>query len=345
MYEIIRQLCAALKQGRPAAVATVVFQSGSTPRGPGSKLLANADGLLAGTVGGGISEAQTLLACRRALASGRSEVLKFALDGSLAAQSDMICGGQLQILVEPFFPDSAPLALLQELADCLRVSGGLLARPFPPGSASDLILCHNGTVTGGQPSPVLAEALPAHDHDGADGWRKQASLREIGGRLWFVEPCRQRSHMILAGGGHVAQATAAVAAVADFSVSVLDDRPEFVSPERFPFAQETRHVPGFRDCFAPYVIGPETYLVIVTRGHLFDRDVLAQALRTSAGYIGMIGSVRKREALYAALRSDGFGDVDFRRVHCPIGLSIGAETPAEIAVSIVAECIAHKRNN
>ena len=86
----------------------------------------------------------------------------------------------------------------------------------------------------------------------------------------------------------------------------------------------------------------DTFVVIVTRGHRFDKEVLAGTLRTGAAYIGMIGSRRKRNAIYAALKKEGFSDTDLARVHCPIGLSIGAESPEEIAVSIVAELIAHR---
>ncbi|MDP3428020.1 MAG: XdhC family protein, partial [Humidesulfovibrio sp.] len=117
------------------------------------------------------------------------------------------------------------------------------------------------------------------------------------------------------------------------------DRAEFASAERFPQAQ-TRVLDSYGDCFAGLAAGPEAFVVIVTRGHVHDAEVLAQALRTRAGYIGMIGSRRKRDAVYALLRGQGFGEADLGRVRCPIGLEIGAETPEEIAVSIIAELIA-----
>jgi len=118
---------------------------------------------------------------------------------------------------------------------------------------------------------------------------------------------------------------------------VIDDRTEFANAKRFPLAREIRVIESFADCIGD--LGGDDFLVIVTRGHLHDRDVLAQGLRTRAGYIGMIGSRRKRAAIYASLKNDGFTDADLARVHSPIGLPIAADTPEEIAVSIAAELI------
>lgn len=119
-----------------------------------------------------------------------------------------------------------------------------------------------------------------------------------------------------------------------------DDRAEFANAERYPRAREVSVLDSFADCFDE--LGSDDYVVIVTRGHLHDRDVLAQALNTGAGYIGMIGSSRKREGVYRSLLAGGYTEDDLQRVHCPIGLAIGADTPEEIAVSIVAEMIRNR---
>jgi len=120
---------------------------------------------------------------------------------------------------------------------------------------------------------------------------------------------------------------------------VLDDRSEFANQERFPKADELRVLDRFENAFSGLSADSNSFLVILTRGHSHDRTVLAQALRTQAGYIGMIGSHRKRDTIYQSLRDEGFTNADLDRVHCPIGLDIGGETPEEIAVSIVAEMI------
>jgi xanthine dehydrogenase accessory factor len=120
---------------------------------------------------------------------------------------------------------------------------------------------------------------------------------------------------------------------------VLDDRAEYANQERFPGADDIIVLASFENAFQDIEIGADSYLVIVTRGHSHDRTVLAQALGSRAGYIGMMGSRRKRDTIYESLIREGFQREDLQRVRCPIGLEIGAESPEEIAVSIVAELI------
>jgi xanthine dehydrogenase accessory factor len=155
----------------------------------------------------------------------------------------------------------------------------------------------------------------------------------------LMEPMSSAATVFIAGAGHVGQATARLTAFTGFRTVVLDDRADFLSADRLPEADKLHQVKGFEDCFKDIQVGPESFIVILTRGHVHDKTVLAQALQTSARYIGMIGSRKKREAIYQALREEGFSQMDLERVHCPIGLSIGADTPEEIAVSIIAELI------
>ena len=162
-------------------------------------------------------------------------------------------------------------------------------------------------------------------------------LINYGDQEVFVEPLVHPGRLHLVGAGHVALATAQLAAFVGFEVVVMDDRAEFANTARYPQAREVRVLDTFGDCLAD--LGPDDYVIIVTRGHMHDRDVLAQALRTRAGYVGMIGSRRKRDSIYTSLRGEGFTEADFNRVHCPIGIAIGADTPEEIALCIVAELV------
>jgi xanthine dehydrogenase accessory factor len=140
------------------------------------------------------------------------------------------------------------------------------------------------------------------------------------------------------GGGHVAVPTAQLASLVGFRVVVIDDRPEFANFERFPDAI-INVIDDFDRAFDGLEIDEDSFIVIVTRGHQYDRTVLAQSLKTRAGYIGMISSRKKRETIYKALASDGADITKLEQVHSPIGINIGGETPEEIAVSIVAELI------
>ena len=154
----------------------------------------------------------------------------------------------------------------------------------------------------------------------------------------FLEPVLPAPRLLIAGGGHVARALAAQAWLVGFEVTVIDDRPEFTHPDRFPDGVATRCGPIAQQ-LADLPITPDTYVVIVTRGHRHDADALRACLHSSAAYIGMIGSRRKVKTIFEHLRHDGIQEDLIQRVRSPIGLNIGSETPAEIAVSIMAEVI------
>jgi xanthine dehydrogenase accessory factor len=172
------------------------------------------------------------------------------------------------------------------------------------------------------------------------GRRQEAILMESNRIRYFVQSIDSTVQVVIVGAGHVGQALATLCHFVGFKAIIIDDRPEFASRERFPTAEDIRIPASLEDCFSDMAITEEYYVVIVTRGHAFDRSVLAQSLRTPAGYIGMIGSKTKRDAVYKSLLGEGITTEAIGRVHSPIGLAIGAQTPEEIAVSIVAEMIA-----
>src|SRR5207245_5916326 len=142
--------------------------------------------------------------------------------------------------------------------------------------------------------------------------------------------------------GHVSMAMAKAASAARFAVGVVDDREAFANLQRFPMAQDV--FTSYEQAFEKIQPNASTYLVIVTRGHKEDMRVLAWAVRTQARYIGMIGSKRKVLSVYKALENEGCKPEEFERVYAPMGLEIGALSPEEIAISIVAELIAVRRN-
>lgn len=160
----------------------------------------------------------------------------------------------------------------------------------------------------------------------------------------FCDVQAQPSHMIVVGAGHVAVPLAAIAHICEFTVTVLDDRPQFANRERFPtaarvvcgpFREELRKLRGNRTTF-----DPNTYIVLVTRGHQHDVECLLEVLDDPVAYIGMIGSRRRVRAVFDLLvREQGIEQAKLARVHAPIGLAINAQTPQEIAVSIMAEVI------
>jgi xanthine dehydrogenase accessory factor len=154
----------------------------------------------------------------------------------------------------------------------------------------------------------------------------------------FAEPVRARCRLFIFGAGHVSRQIAPLAGIVGFDIFVIDDRELFADKRYFPEGTVVSCL-AYRDVMGGIRPDRSSFIVIVTRGHLGDETVLAQALETEACYIGMIGSTRKRDAIFMRLREKGFSEEDLARVHCPIGIEIGAETPHEIAVSIVAELI------
>lgn len=332
MTELLATLLDWTGSGSPAAVATIVAHQGSTPRSAGAKMILDPSGRMAGTVGGGLVEARVMEAAHTVLRDGTRRMVDFDLSGELAAGADMICGGRLRVFLERVSPGPEAALFAELLAQLRRGRSCLLASPLSGGERTLLTGSGPAAPHAGLPAPLLELLALARESTQAP------VLADILGQQWFLEPWTGPSPLYIAGAGHVSRPTAAIAAMAGFAVTVMDDRPEFANAQRFPGAAIST-LP-METCLEGLSLGAGDFVVIVTRGHVHDACVLAQALRTGAGYIGMIGSRRKREAVYENLRAQGFTDADFARVRCPIGLPIGAQTPEEIAVSIVAELIA-----
>lgn len=166
-----------------------------------------------------------------------------------------------------------------------------------------------------------------------------AGCRPLGDVELYVEPWAPASRLVIVGAGHIAQPLAAIGRLLDFRVTVLDDRPEYVSPERFPGAEA--RVVDFADPFAGLAVDARTSLVLVTRGHRFDYDCLRALARSGdrPAYLGMIGSRRRVRAAFEQLAGEGIDAAWMARIHAPLGLDIGSETPAEIAVAVAAEIV------
>ncbi len=158
----------------------------------------------------------------------------------------------------------------------------------------------------------------------------------------FVEPVLPPPALYICGGGHIAKELTPIARACGFRVTVLDNRADYATAERFPAAEDVR-LADYSDVFAGLTVDAQGYIVIVTHGHHGDEVVLGQALQTPARYIGMIGSQAKTKAIFDHLKAAGVAEARLAEVHTPIGLKIGAETPAELAVCIMAEIISVRR--
>ena len=341
MSRIVNTVCNLLEQGEDIVLATILSRQGSTPRTAGTKMIVRSDGDTVSTIGGGLVEAQVIKAASEVFKTKEAQIKPFDLTGTDVERMDLVCGGQLEILVEFVAADSAGIELFRGLARALK-EGRKCYLAADLGSVSEkrstvkrCLILQDGTASGDMMCPPeLIENLARWT-----GKERYPVLLTIGGRNYVIEPSFVPGTVYLFGAGHVSQQVAPLARLVDFRIVVLDDRSEFANSERFPTADDIRVLSSFRDCLSDLEIEEESYLVIVTRGHLHDKTVLEQALKTKARYVGMIGSRRKRDRVFSELEMQGFTTGDFKRVHSPIGTNIGAETPEEIGISIIGELI------
>jgi xanthine dehydrogenase accessory factor len=268
-------------------------------------------------------------------------LVPFDMTQSELAAMDMICGGRLEVLLEPVEPASVAAMVLKRWQEAVSASDPCLFLTELRFSGEKVVgighcllkdqrmICGDLSL-----SPAAVEQL-IRDTSGAT----RLHTVSCGESLILIDPVLPSETVFVFGAGHVAQPTARLAAFVGFRVRVVDDRAEFANAERFPEAEEIRVVADFDSALKGLAIDRSAFVVIVTRGHMHDKTVLMQALRTEAAYIGMIGSRRKRDHIFNALLKQGFAESDLKRVHSPIGMDIGAETPEEIALSIVAELV------
>jgi len=252
IYEQIVQLH---REGRRGAVATITNVRGSIPSFQTAKMLVRDDGSIAGTIGGGCVEAEVWQAAREVMEEEKPRTLTFNLNNNPKYDTGLVCGGTLEIFIEPVLP------------------------------------------------PAL---------------------------------------LYIFGAGHVAYNLYKIATIAGFDVVVVDDREAYANHQRFPDAREV--IAEDFEAATAHLDPPESsHIVIVTRGHRDDMRVLRWAVNTRARYLGMIGSRRKTISIFKELEKEGVPAEKFANVHAPVGLEIGAVTPEEIAVAIVAEMIAVRR--
>ncbi|MEZ5363093.1 MAG: XdhC/CoxI family protein [Bryobacterales bacterium] len=253
--DVFEELVEVRRRGHKAALCTIVEVEGSIPSFQSAKMLIREDGSMVGTIGGGCTEAEVWNAAREVMETEKPRMLSFRLNQEAAYDNGLICGGQLNVYVEPVLP--IPTAYIF-------------------------------------------------------------------------------------GGGHISKSLSKVASLAGFRTAVIDDREQYANAERFPEAFEV-YADDYENVFPKLEVSSATYLIIVTRGHRDDMRVLRWAVQTEARYVAMIGSKRKTIEVAKQLVREGVPAEKLVRVHAPMGFDIGAVTPEEIAVSVVAEMIHHRR--
>jgi xanthine dehydrogenase accessory factor len=324
LYETIEEY---LKKNKTGIIATVITRAGSAPRDVGAKMFVGEDGKLHGTIGGGRLEHNAYQEAMSEMGKGAPKLLHIRMNAREVASNGMICGGDVDVLLEPVLEKYRALYGRLEYLE-KRGKRGVLVTRFDKDIFVKILVEDDFTVYGDDVSERDRDSFLQHLNE-----TKPCVTNGL-----VIEPLQISTALYIFGAGHVSQYIAKIAQMVGFSVTIIDDREEFANKERFPDADEII-VEDFQNVFDRLRFTGKEFVTIVTRGHQFDAGVLGETLKKQTRYVGMIGSKRKVAIVFDYMKKSGFDDETIKKVHAPIGLAIHAETPQEIAVSIVAELI------
>jgi xanthine dehydrogenase accessory factor len=336
LSEILAE-CARIAAGSSGAgagaLASVARRHGSLPMSATAKMLVTAGGARIGTVGGGCLEAEIIERAHDVLQTRVPALSSHSLNAELAGDYGLTCGGTAELFIEPVFAD-ARLAAVYGEASALMARGerALMATGVDWGSGVVKAVANPERFVG-EDNALVRSAVNEFD--------TTSELPSLENGV-LVEPISGKPRLVVFGAGHVGARLAEAAAFAGWRVTVADDRADFADATRLPFA-ERAVVCDFHDVLGAVHLDADTYVVIATRGHQHDVVLAGQLVPRPLRYLGMLGSRRKVALTSKVLREWGITDEDIERVRAPVGLSIGADTPEEIAVSVVAEMISVRR--
>jgi xanthine dehydrogenase accessory factor len=346
MSKIYHTVLSQIRSGSRIVLATVVRTAGSTPQKPGSSAVFNENGLLAGTVGGGMLEREIQHIAESVLISGFSDQFYFNLDDEPGGEGS-ICGGEAVVLVDA--EPSAHLEALVNLVNSLagRMEGFLLTAVSRKNDQGRTIRRHwisNERMEDfpEDADPAFKKLVRTHLSKAVQNGFTEIDLTSLSThpvQTAYLEHVSPLPKLVIAGGGHVGRALAHLGSLLEFEVTVVDDRPEFVSPDQIPDADH-RVVGEAGEVISGLAPGPGTFVVIATRGHSHDGDALKACIGSRASYIGMIGSKRKVAFMKKQFLDEGWATPEqWSAVFSPIGLDLGSKTVQEIAISIAAQLV------
>jgi len=333
MQKLFTEMKNRLTNNEDLVLVTVVSSSGSTPRGSGARMLVGKEGRIYGTIGGGMVEHRSIHLAMEAALEHTSMIKQFALKKNEVEDLGMICGGDVTIYFRYINSCDTEMlklcnAALEQFSE--RKTTWLITQ-ITDSSDGEIGLYSEKLGLFGSISSDVSESIS-----------DQICVFERNSKKYYAEQILYSGYVYIFGGGHVAQELVPVLSHLGFRCIIFEDRPEFATRELFPDAVELKLV-SLEDVREMEQITSADYIIVLTRGHRFDQIIEEQALRTPAAYIGVIGSAHKKAAVEKNIMEHGFTRTDLDRVTAPIGLmSIKAETPAEIAISIAGQLIAFR---
>ncbi len=352
--DVARASLEAVESGQTVALASLVRVRGSSPRHNGARMLIWPDGRIVGTIGGGTLEWRVMEHAQAALAEQKSRYSNYVFDTHGGPDSVGLCGGSVDVHIDVSVREFAAVArvALKALDQGETVA---LASVVRVGDATDqaqpeetrLLVWPDGRTFGRLGNRALEERV-------VDEARNALQENKARFGKYALDPAsdpvqvivhldllRPKPILLIIGAGHVAQPLATMGSMMGLRVCLVDDREEWANRERFPTADEIAVI-GYEPVHEildpiPFPMTPATYVIVTTWG--YDLPAMEQALRQNPAYIGLVSSPTKAKVLFKRLQDWGFADEAIRRIRAPIGLDIGAESPAEIAVSILAEVL------
>ncbi len=343
MRDLYDQIIELSQAGLKCALCTLVSTRGSTPQEAGAKLLVFPDGKTAGTIGGGCVEAEVRRRALQALDSGSTQVMDFVLDHDFGWDDGLICGGRMDVFVDVLDEQSA--AIFQELRNRVEAKSPVVLGSFIKGENAGAKFLYAAEeneligLEGGESSEDIRKAARSSRTANETSLLPVAESED----QVFLEPHLPKPTLLIAGAGHVGQALAHQGQLLDFEVVVVDDRETFANPNVLPDADKII-VDDIPSVLKEFPVDEDTYIVIVTRGHLHDQDALFSVIDRPAAYKGLIGSRRKIRMIFDEFKRLGVDEELMRNVYAPIGLDIASVTVPEIALSIAAQLVLVRRN-
>jgi len=351
MREIISTIQKWQQAGKKMALATVLRAEGSSPRPVGSKMIVSEKGEMMGSISGGCVESSVIEEALVCLEDHKIRIQHYGIDNSNPWTVGLACGGQIDVFIEPLFDPQLPNGFSSEI---LTASINLLEKdtPFslclvlsPPMQGARAILQNNQCITGESNSEWVNRLCKAHfTNDLAETHPQIVELEPVddGTIKVFIEPIHPQPRMIIIGAVHIAVSLTMFANVLDYKTIIIDPRKAFLTRDRFPKADElVNRWP--QDILPSMNISPRDCVIVLSHDEKIDVPALKEAITSSAGYIGMLGSKKTKAARFESLTNLGIPIDKLQKVHAPIGLNIGAVEPQEIAASIMAEIIASRR--
>jgi len=334
MLDILAQVNEWLGQGQQVALATVVQTWGSAPRGIGSKMAISQDMAMVGSVSGGCVETAVVEEALKSLKRNQSRLLHYGVSDDDAWEVGLACGGKISVLVEPldtrWWSLASHAAQNDRAVTTLTVLEGDYAGTKIALNADGEVVYHNDRFTPEQIQSILQNPLPS-----------QSGQATLAGYEMMVDVIASRPHLVMIGGVHIAMSLQNFAKALGFRVTLIDPRDAFATDERFPNVDCLSH--DYPDkALSQLGIDNNTYIAVLTHDPKIDDPALKAALAAKPAYIGVLSSKRTHEKRIERLTQDGIPESELARLNTPIGLAIGAGTPEEIALSVMAEIVAVK---